>query len=141
MTEGPATPCAWPRPLPTQPSLPGAALQGPCLGPAPWSLLTEGTSLWLLHVSLGHLCCCWWEVLHGLCSPIEKQVVELPSKCRGLLAGLHGRRSEAGSGGAWDLFAHPPLFVPEAPLLHSQFLISLPRIISRDHTPFVCVVG
>lgn len=99
VTEGPATPCAWPIPLPTQPSRPGAALRGPLLGPAPWSPLTEGTSLWLLHASLGHPRRCWWELLHGLCSPIEKQVMELPPKCRGLLAGPHGRCSEAGSGG------------------------------------------
>ena len=129
MTEGP---------LPTQPSRPGAALWGPCLGPVPWSPLSEGTSLWLLHVSLGHLRRCWWEVLHGLCFPIDKQLVELPPKCRGLLAGLYGRRSEAGSGGAWGLFAHPPPFVPEAPLLQSQFLVSTSNHQPRSHTLCFC---
>lgn len=77
----------------------GTALRGPRLGPAPWSPLVEGTSLWLLHVSVGCPRHCWWAVLHGFSSPIEKQVVELPPKRRGPLAAPCGRRSETGSGG------------------------------------------
>lgn len=96
-------PCAWPRPLPSQPSRCSA---GPRLGPAPWGPLAEGTSLWLLHASLGHLCRCWWAVLHSFSSLIEKQVMELPSKRRGPLAAPRGRRSGTGSGGAWGLLAH-----------------------------------